>query len=90
LPTFSSCYGWLFGHYFGLFVQSIILCNANLLEYLLWRLLDENQEPFPGSVLQVAYLEAGKRPDFLNTKDTQKQPKISRQWRKSEKKKGKQ
>jgi len=24
----------------------------------------ENQEPFPGSVLQVAYLEAGKRPDF--------------------------
>jgi len=31
-----------------------------------------------------------KRPDFLNTKDTQKQPKISRQWRKSEKKKGKQ
>jgi len=38
--VFLAAMAGFLGITFGLFVQSIILCNANLLEYLLWRLLD--------------------------------------------------
>jgi len=51
---------------FGLFVQRHYFVQCKIFWSTFYGAFwTENQEPFPGSVLQVAYLEAGKKAGFF-------------------------
>ncbi|ABN51902.1 MAG TPA: spore germination protein [Hungateiclostridium thermocellum] len=89
--VFLAAMAGFLGITFGLFVQSIILCNAKSFGVpFMAPFGPKTKSRFQDQFFRSPIWKQEKRPDFLNTKDTQKQPKISRQWRKSEKKKGKQ
>ncbi|HOM02525.1 MAG TPA: spore germination protein [Acetivibrio sp.] len=86
--VFLAAMAGFLGITFGLFVQSIILCNAKSFGVpFMAPFGPKTNSGFQDQFFRSPIWKQEKRPDFLNTKDTRKQPKISRQWIKGNKKK---
>ncbi|HHV29142.1 spore germination protein [Acetivibrio mesophilus] len=88
--VFLAAIAGFLGITFGLFVQSIYLCNAKSFGVpFMAPFGPKTNSGYEDQFFRAPIWKQENRPDFLNTKDTKKQPKISRQWAKSDKKRGK-
>lgn len=74
----------------GLFVHSLLMVNAKSFGVpMLAPFAPKTSRTFIDTIVRAPIWQQEMRPDFLNAKDAKKQPKISRQWKKSNKKTGK-
>ena len=89
--VFLAAIAGFLGITFGLFVQSIILCDAKSFGVpFMAPFGPKTKSGFQDQFFKAPVWKQEKRPDFLNTKETQRQPKISRQWtQRRDRKKGK-
>lgn len=87
---FLAAIAGFLGITFGLFVHSMWLCAAKSFGVpFMAPFGPKTQGGIQDQFLREPIWKQERRPDYLNTKDSEKQPKISRQWTRSKKKKDK-